>query len=106
MWNKIAEDSQKEEKLQIKEAEEGLELMAGASGSRKVDDRQMEPKEKAEYERSMVTSILRTILDELSKVGEDITDLVKIFDETADDEQLSRELNVKFAVKSKLREMA
>ena len=106
MWNKIAEDSQKEEKLQIKEAEEGLELMAGASGSRKVDDGQTEPKEKAEYERSMVTSILRTILDELSKVGEDITDLVKIFDETADDEQLSRELNVKFVVKSKLREMA
>ena len=106
MWNKIVEDSQKEEKLQIKEAEEGLVLMAGVSGSRKVDDGQTEPKEKAEYERSMVTSILRTILDQLSKVREDITDLVKIFDETADDEQLSRELNVKFVVKSKLREMA
>ena len=98
MWNKIAEDSRKEEKLQIKETEEELELMAGASGSRKVDDGQTEPKEKAEYERSMVTSILRTILDELSKVGGDITDLMKIFDETADDEQLSRELNVKFVV--------
>ena len=106
MWKQIAEDSQKKEKLQIKEAEEGLEMMAGASGSGKVDDREMEPKEKAEYERSMVMSILRTILDELSKVREDITDLVKIFDETADDEQLTRELNIKFVVKSKLREMA
>ena len=106
LWTKIGDDSQKEELREIKEAEDALQSVAEESKEESQTEGEEGRKLKAECKRTVVSGILRTVMDELSKVGLDISELIKLMDETEDDEALHKELDVKFVVKSKLQEIA
>ena len=104
MWENIRGQSRKEEDEERKRTEKSVRG-ASASAGVSIPDVEGEPAKNTEFERTVVTGILKSVVEELNGASADIVKVIEAIENTVEDDKLGNTIDAKLVAKAAMADL-